>query len=228
MAGPDDYGAAKVACEAAVLAAFGPDRSLIVRPGLIAGPGDVSDRTGYWPMRFARPSNRSAEVLVPDAAGESVQVIDVRDLAPWVVQAAADGRAGIFNAVGASESLTDHLAAAREVAGHTGPVVVAAGEWLTAHGVSPWSGPRSLPLWIGDPEMAGFGARDNSGAVAAGLLLRPVDATLADTLAWELSRAAPAVRRAGLTDEDERVLLTELRPSANRLADRGSAHLESP
>ncbi|MGH9064334.1 MAG: NAD-dependent epimerase/dehydratase family protein [Acidimicrobiales bacterium] len=204
------YGEAKVACERHVLDAFGPDRSLIARAGLIGGPGDTSDRTGYWPLRFARPAGEGGSVLVPDAAGLATQVIDVRDLAAWIVDGASSGLHGIFDATGETVSLPRHLEAAREVAGHSGPVVAATQEWLLARGVQPWMGERSLPLWLPLPEYAGFGSRDGRAARAAGLAPRPLPETLADTLAWEMARDPARVRRAGLSDDDERSLLNAL------------------
>jgi nucleoside-diphosphate-sugar epimerase len=209
----ETYGLAKVACEQVVLSGLGADRALVARVGLIGGPGDVFDRSGYWPLRFARPAADDGSVLVPDAPGLLTSVVDVRDLATWLVQAGARGLSGVFNAFGPAVPFADHLATARRIAGHTGPVVRADGQWLLDQGVQPWMGERSLPLWLTDPEWAGFGARDSSRARAAGLRTRPLAETLADTLAWELERA-PAVRRAGLTDEDERTLLAALRSAA--------------
>jgi 2'-hydroxyisoflavone reductase len=210
MDGMETYGNAKVACEQAVLDAFGGDRALIARAGLIGGPGDVSGRTGYWPWRFARPSTDDATALVPDAAARPTQVIDVRDLAAWIVEAAGGATSGVFNATGDVVPLEEHLATARDVAGHTGQVALAAEEWLLAHEVSPYMGERSLPLWLPMPEYAGFSARDNSAARAAGLRSRPLKETLADTLAWELEHGAGRKRRAGLADDDERSLISEL------------------
>ena len=77
----ETYGQAKVACEQHVLAAFGASRSLIARVGLIGGPGDVFDRSGYWPLRFACPVGPAGRVLVPDVPDLATQVLDVRDLA---------------------------------------------------------------------------------------------------------------------------------------------------
>lgn len=205
------YGEAKVACEQHVLAAFGPGRALIARVGLIGGPGDVFDRTGYWPLRFARPATEDGAVLVPDAPALLTQVIDVRDLAAWLVDAGCHGVAGVFNATGETVLLAQHLELARRVAGHTGSVIRADQQWLLAQGVEPWMGERSLPLWLTDPDWLGFNARDSSKARRAGLLTRPLDQTLADTLAWELSRGPGFVRRAGLSDSDERALLQALR-----------------
>jgi 2'-hydroxyisoflavone reductase len=206
----DTYGNAKVACEQHVLDGFGADRSLIARVGLIGGPGDITDRTGYWPWRFANPAADDGSVLVPDAPDLSTQVIDVRDLATWLVESAAGGRHGIFSATGEAVALPRHLEAARTVAGSAGPMVAAPQDWLLDHGVEPWMGERSLPLWLPLPDYAGFSARDSGAARAAGLVTRPLEATLADTLAWERTRD-PGRRRAGLADDDERSLLRALR-----------------
>ena len=206
----DVYGQAKVACERQVLDAFGPERTLVARVGLIGGPGDHFDRTGHWPLRFARPAAADRSVLVPDAADLPSQVIDVRDLAAWLVDAGSHRTAGIFNVAGETVQLTDHLALARTVIGHTGPVVRADEQWLLSHDVQPWMGERSLPLWLSDPDWRGFNALDSSRARAAGLHTRPLEQTLTDTLAWELTRTPGRVRRAGLTNRDERALLAEL------------------
>lgn len=188
MESMETYGAAKVACEQYVLAGFGSSRSLIVRSGLIGGPGDTFDRTGYWPLRFARPAVSDGRVLVPDAPRLLSQVIDVRDLAAWLVTAAESRLSGVYNATGPTHTFASHLAAARSVAGHTGSVVSVSQEWLLDHDVEPWAGPRSLPLWLPVPEYEGFTARDGSAARALGLASRPLEETLADTLQWELER----------------------------------------
>ncbi len=210
MASMETYGEAKVACEQHVLQAFGPDRALIARAGLIGGPGDVFDRTGYWPLRFARPATKDGAVLVPDAPELATQVIDVRDLAAWLVDAGSRRVAGTFNATGETVLLPDHLDLARDVAGHTGRVVRAGQQWLSEQGVQPWMGERSLPLWLDDSEWLGFNALDSSRARHVGLVTRPLRETLVDTLAWELTRDAAGPRRAGLSDDDERSLLAAL------------------
>ncbi|HEY1654678.1 MAG TPA: NAD-dependent epimerase/dehydratase family protein [Candidatus Tumulicola sp.] len=206
----ESYGPRKVACERAVVEIFGVERSLIVRPGLIGGPGDRSDRSGYWPLRFARPAASDGSVLVPDEPGLLTELIDVRDLALWIASAAETATSGTYNAFGESFSLAHHLEVARLVAGHAGPIVAASSAWLEAHGVQPWMGERSLPLWLPGPEYAGFGARDDSAARSRGLRNRPLDETLADTLAWELTRDSSQPRHAGLSNPDERTLLQEL------------------
>lgn len=206
MESMETYGEAKVACEQFVLDGYAADRSLIARVGLIGGPGDIFDRTGYWPLRFARPAAPDGSVLVPNATTPT-QVIDVRDLSRWLVDAAVNGVRGVYNVTGQTLPLDDHLLIARVVAGHTGHVVAAAPDWLANHGVQPWMGPRSLPLWLNDPDWAGFNARDSTRAQAVGLRTRPLEQTLADTLGWELTRDLARPRRAGLNDADERSLL---------------------
>jgi 2'-hydroxyisoflavone reductase len=103
MASMETHGQGKATCERHVLDGFGPGRSLIARVGLIGGPGDTFDRTGYWPLRFRRPAADGGSVLVPDAPGLAKQVIDVRDLASWLVSTGERSVRGVFNvAVGTS------------------------------------------------------------------------------------------------------------------------------
>jgi 2'-hydroxyisoflavone reductase len=209
-----DYGGAKVAGERAVVDAFGADRSMVVRAGLIGGPGDHTGRTGWWPLRFARAaaSTEPDPVLVPVVPGLDVQPVDVRDLAAWIVASVERGLSGTIDAVGERQSLSDHLAVARRVAGHTGEVVPVDEAWLDAHEVLPWAGPRSVPLWVPVATHGGFGARSGGAGRAAGLVPRPVDETLRDVLAWELSRAGPVgPHGAGLDPDDERDLLAAAR-----------------
>lgn len=205
MATADDYGAAKVAGEEAVVGAFGTERSIIVRPGLIGGPGDPTGRSTYWPRRFARPSSSEGAVLAPDAPQLPTALLDVRDLAAWLVLL-ADGRgAGVYNAAGTSVPLPAHLDAAQRAADHRGSIVAAGEDWLSDRGVAQWAGPRSLPLWLADRDWYGMNARSTDRAVADGLVRRPLDDTLRDAI-----DGGPVVTGAGLTDEDERTLLRDL------------------
>jgi nucleoside-diphosphate-sugar epimerase len=211
MADMSQYGAAKVACERHVLDAVGADRALIVRAGLIGGPGDTSDRTGYWPWRFARAAALARPVLLPDTPNAATRLIDVRDLAQWMLRCAEQRTAGAFNAAGERVTFRQFIDAARRAAGSHCPTVAASSAWLLEQGVAPWAGPRSLPLWVPMATHAGFSTHDCSRAIAAGLVRRPLDDTLCDTLAWELQRQpAPAPRRAGLLDTDEAALLAAL------------------
>lgn len=208
------YGEAKVACERAVLDGVGADHAVIARSGLIGGPGDHTDRTGYWPLRFAHPCMDDGAVLVPAEQDVSTQVVDVRDLALWVVRCVEDSTRGTFNAAGPPTPLRQHLAVARAMAGHTGPLVAMTNEWLVAHEVTEWAGPRSLPLWLSTPGSEGFAARNTDAAVTAGLVCRPLEQTLTDVLAWEVARVPERhglPRRAGLEPADERRLIEDAR-----------------
>ncbi|MEP7034525.1 MAG: NAD-dependent epimerase/dehydratase family protein [Actinomycetota bacterium] len=203
----DSYGEAKVACERLVLEGNGRDKTVIARAGLIGGPGDHTDRTGYWPWRFAHPAAEDGSVLVPVAQDGLTQVVDVRDLARWLVRSIEDSAAGVFNVAGPATPLAEHLRIARAVAGHAGPLVEVTDQWLLEHDVQEWAGQRSIPLWLHTPGWEGFGARSTQAAVGAGLSCRPLEQTLADVLAWEVARVRPRPRQAGLEAEDERQLI---------------------
>lgn len=207
VAGEDyDYGRAKSASEAAVRAGLG-DRAGIVRPGLIVGPGDPSDRFGYWVGRFALAG--SQPVLVPALDGLHAQVIDVDDLAPFIVGRGAERWHGIANATGETVALGALLAAAREVAEHSGAVVEADPDWLSSREVAYWAGPRSLPLWL-PGDMPGFATRRHDVYRSVGGRLRDLRETLVRTLADERERGLDRERRAGLTRAEELELLAEL------------------
>lgn len=192
------YGAAKVACESAIRNADGP--AAIVRSGLIGGPGDWSGRTGYWPWRFAHPVGQ--RVVVPDAPDFPCAVVDVRDLAAWLVTAAERRLDGTFNATGPTTTLGQVLATSARVAGSTATPLPVGRERLAELGVGAWMGPTSLPMWIDDIGWRGFTTLDTALARARDLTTRPLEDTLRDTLAYEEGRTVP--RRAGLTDDEER------------------------
>lgn len=197
-----DYSRAKAAAElaAAGLAA----RVAVVRPGLIVGPGDPTDRFGYWPARFAAAGDEP--VLVPDAAGLRAQVIDVDDLADFLVSAGARAFEGTVNAVGDSHPLADVLDLARRAAGHVGPVRTASAEWLARRGVAHWAGPRSLPLWL-PADMPGFATRSGAAYRAAGGRIRPLPETIARVLDDERERGLARARSAGLERSEELELI---------------------
>jgi 2'-hydroxyisoflavone reductase len=201
------YGALKAGCEEVVRAAFA-ERSLVVRPGLIVGPHDPTDRFTYWPVRLAR----GGTVLAPGRPQRQVQFIDVRDLAEWVVAALERDLAGTFNATGPASPLTmrELLATARVVAESEAELEWVPDEFLVEHGAGAW---KELPLWIpeADPAMAGLMAASNARALRAGLRFRPLDVTLQATLEWARTRPADHAWKAGLTAEREGELLATWR-----------------
>lgn len=202
----DDYGRAKAKAEASVRAVLG-FRAAIVRPGLIVGPGDPTDRFGYWVGRFALAG--AEDVLVPESAGRGAQVIDVDDLAAFVQAIGRERWTGVANAVGDPVPLDRLFADARAAAGRAGAMVPAADDWLEERGVAYWAGPRSLPLWL-PRDMPGFWTRSNAVYRLLGGRLRPLAETLERTLADERTRGLDRERRAGLTRADELALLAEL------------------
>ncbi len=201
-----DYGRAKVAAEAAVRDGVG-ERAAIIRPGLIVGPGDPTDRFGYWVARLARAGD--GPVLAPAGAGRSVQVIDVRDLADALVRVGEQRWTGIANATGMPMPFDAFLHDAVEAADFAGALLRASDEWLHAHEVAYWMGSRSLPLWL-PADMVGFSTRDTAAYRALGGRIRPIADTLHDTLADERTRGLDRERAAGLSRADELALIAEL------------------
>jgi 2'-hydroxyisoflavone reductase len=189
-----NYGALKVLCEQEATDAFGT-RAAIVRAGLIVGPHDPTGRFTYWPHRIAR----GGEVLVPAPPERTVQFVDVRDLAEWMVGLAERGHGGTFNATHAGVSWGELAETCRDVAGSDARFVWVTDTFLGEHEVGEW---MELPLWISDPEMLGLHLADVSLARAAGLRFRP----LAETVRATLDEAEPT-DDAGLKAEREAELL---------------------
>jgi 2'-hydroxyisoflavone reductase len=197
---PSAYADAKVLAERTTRLRLG-SRLLIARPGLIVGPGDPSDRFGYWPARF----DRGGPVLVPTTAERFVQVIDVADLAAWLVRAGRDGFVGTVNAVGAPTPMQDFFRCVAEVTGFDDELVAVDDDVLLAHDVAYWAGPRSLPLWIPVSE-AGFAQRSAVAFTDAGGVTRPLRDTVVRVLEDERARGTDRGRRAGLTSTEERAI----------------------
>jgi 2'-hydroxyisoflavone reductase len=191
------YGALKAACEATVRERC--PRALVVRPGLIVGPWDPTGRFTYWPCRLAA----GGPVVAPAPPDAPAQVIDARDLAGWLVDAAERGLVGTFNAVDLPTTRGELLERCRRAVGGDAELVWVDGDFLASEGVGEW---MELPLWLHDPAYAGMLAVDPSRAFAAGLRTRPLEDTARDTLAW-VSAHQDAGGEAGLDRDKERRLL---------------------
>ena len=179
----ESYGPLKVACERAVQDAFA-GRAVILRPGLIVGPHDPTGRFTYWPSRVAE----GGDVLAPAPPDQAVQLIDARDLAAFALALVERGAEGTFDVVTPAGMLTlgGVLDACREACGSEAAPVWVDERFLLDHAVEPWT---ELPLWTPGEDFAGFQRSDTSRAVAAGLTVRPIAETAADTLAWAATAA---------------------------------------
>jgi nucleoside-diphosphate-sugar epimerase len=194
----EDYGPLKAECERLVQEAFG-ERALVVRPGLIIGPHDPTDRFTYWPRRVAE----GGRVLAPAPPDQPVQFIDVRDLGDWIVAAVEAGGSGVYNATGEPTTFARLLDECMRVSGDA-EIVWVPPERLVEAEVGEW---MELPLWIVTPEFAAMQQTDVSKALRDGLRFRPLEETIRDTLAWDADRTTPRSEGVGLTPERERELL---------------------
>lgn len=199
---PLAYGRMKVGCEQAVRA--GAASATVVRPGLIVGPEDPTCRFGYWPERLAG-TGPDDEVLAGGAPDDVVQVIDVRDLAAWLVDLAEARTVGDFDGVGPVTAIGDLLAQVAQGVGADPRLTWVPSEVLEEQRVAPWMGPRALPLWLPRPEHDGMMSHDPAPSLAAGLATRPVAETARDTLAW--LREHPEAPREALTRDEEAAVL---------------------
>src|SRR5437867_3588423 len=196
------YGPLKALSEREVEKWF-PGKALIIRPGLIVGPGDPSDRFTYWPVRI----DRGGEVLAPGKSSDPVQFIDARDLAEWTIRMAENRETGIYNATGPAKTLgvggmLDGIKAALQ---SDAKFTWVSEEFLTEQKVQPWS---DMPVWTGKDDSV---ARTNiSRALSKGLTFRPLDVTARDTLAWfkSLPEERQSHSKAGLSAEREAEVLS--------------------
>ena len=203
---PARYGPLKTACERVVQRAF-EERGLVLRPGLIVGPHDPTDRFTYWPVRLAR----GGTVLAPAPPDQRVQWIDARDLAEWTVRLVESRVSGVFNAVGPGHRATfaDLIEGCRAPGVEAEPLWVNA-EFLHEHEVGDW---LDLPLWVTRPHTAAILQVSDARARAAGLTCRPLEETARDTLAWARTLRADHTWDAGLSQERERELVEKWRAS---------------
>ena len=201
----ETYGPLKALCEKAVQDLYG-ERALIVRPGLIVGPHDPTDRFTYWPVRVAR----GGDVLAPQKPEAGIQVVDVRDLSEFIIKLIEENASGVYNATGPDYELTigKLLEVSKRISRSEANFRWGSLEFLKQHKVEPWS---DMPTWIPDDEEGlGFSRIDVSKAIAAGLKFRPLEETVRDTLAWAQTRPADHEWRAGLTAEREAQVLAAL------------------
>ncbi len=198
----ESYGNRKALCEQVVEDEL-PGRTLNIRPGLIVGPYDLSDRFTYWPVRL----QRGGTVLAPGIPAAPVQIIDVRDLAEWTIRMIENRQAGIYNATGPEVplSMRQVLETCRQVADTPAEFVWVDDDFLLAQGVTPFT---DLPLWL-----PGFAAAMHqvsiAKALASGHTFRPLAETAADTLAWHNTQPPNAQRMNGITPQRESDLLAK-------------------
>jgi 2'-hydroxyisoflavone reductase len=191
-----NYGALKVLCERAVAKAM-PESHALVRPGLIVGPHDPTGRFTYWPHRIAR----GGDVLVPGPPEQTVQFIDVRDLANWLIDLSEGKAGGSFNAINEGVSWQTLAETCRDVAGSGANLTYVEGDYLAEQGVGEW---MELPLWLHDPEAVGMHRTEVSRAIGAGLTFRPLEDTVRGTL-----DEAETTDAAGMAPEREAELLAD-------------------
>jgi 2'-hydroxyisoflavone reductase len=208
------YGPLKALSEKEAATQF-PRKTTIIRPGLIVGPGDETDRFTYWPVRLAR----GGEVLAPGDGSDPVQIIDARDLAEWTIRMAEARTLGTFNATGPKHPLLMRemlTGIATAIHADAKPIWIPT-DILESEKVEAWS---DMPVWVpARGETAGFAKRSIAKALAAGLTFRPLDTTAAETLTWFKQQPAErqAKLRAGVTPAREEEVLSKWKSkSSNR------------
>lgn len=200
----ETYGPLKALCEKEAQAAF-PEGAIIVRPGLIVGPGDRSDRFTYWPVRV----DRGGEILAPGSPEDPVQIIDARDLAEWMIRMVEERASGVYNATGPIRPMlmAEMLYGIRAVTAGDCSFTWVNADFLAQHKVEAWS---DMPTWVPPTDgMEGFSRVDCSRALAKGLRFRPLADTARETLEWfkELPAERQAKLRSGIDPEREAQVL---------------------
>lgn len=201
------YGGLKALCEQTAEERM-PGRVLTVRPGLIVGPYDYTDRLTYWVRRVSE----GGRVLAPGRPERRVRVIDARDLAAWIIRMVEGEGTGRFNATGAEDNLSfgRMLDICRAASGSDARFAWIDETYLLDRRVQPWN---ELPLWIPRANNGIFEVR-NDKAVAAGLTFRPLDSTVSDTLEWDRARTHDEPLKSGISRDRERELLSDAPHSA--------------
>ena len=179
-----------------------PGKTLIIRPGLIVGPGDETDRFTYWPVRI----DRGGEVLAPGDPNDPVQFIDARDLAEWTIRMVENREIGSYNATGPAKPLGvgGMLDGIKSALNANAKFTCVPAEFLKQQKIEAWS---DMPVWTG--EEAGMARTNINRALAKGLTFRPLAETARDTLAWFKSQSQDrqSKLKAGLTAERETEVL---------------------
>jgi 2'-hydroxyisoflavone reductase len=179
-----------------------PGKTLIIRPGLIVGPRDESDRFTYWPVRI----DRGGEVLAPGNPADPVQFIDARDLAEWTIRMAENRETGIYNATGPAKSLGigGMLDGIKVALKPEATFTFVPHDFLKQQKVEAWS---DMPVWAGDE--LGLSRTKIDRALSKGLTFRPIDVTARDTLSWfkSLPQDRQSHLKAGLTPDREAEVL---------------------
>jgi 2'-hydroxyisoflavone reductase len=198
----ENYGAMKVLCENVVTEVFG-NRALNIRPGLIVGENDWSDRFTYWIHRI----DKGGKVLAPDGKKDRVQFIDVKDLSEWTIKMAEGKKSGLYNATGPDYKLTfeEFINACQKVTGNKAEIIWAKEKFLLDENITPW---MELPMWVTEADQ-GINNIDISKAIKDGLTFRPLEETLRDTLIFDKSRKDYTLR-AGLKAEREAEVISKL------------------
>ena len=201
---PQFYGALKALSEKAAEEAM-PGKVLVIRPGLIVGPGDPTGRFTYWPLRV----KRGGEVLAPGTGEDPAQIIDARDLAKWTIHMVEQQEMGIYNAVGSPMPMRELLAGVKQGVPSDARFTWVPAAFLEKQKVAPW---QDMPVWIpAEGDMLGAGTISSKKAQAKGLTFRPVADTARDTVTWfegltpELQQKFSS--RAGLKPEREQEVL---------------------
>jgi 2'-hydroxyisoflavone reductase len=208
----EHYGALKTFAEQEVAKHY-PGINTVIRPGLIVGPLDRSDRFTYWPVRIAK----GGDVLAPGTGNDAVQFIDARDIAEWTIRVAENRTLGIFNATGPAKPLTfaEMLYGIKAVTTAGAQFLWVTDAFLAEQRIEPWT---HMPVWTPDSTGdVGASRRNISRALAAGLTFRPLAVTAKDTLDWNATRSAQELqiqadaRRAGITAAREAEVLAAWR-----------------
>lgn len=184
--GPETYGPLKAAAEQVAQEIF-KDHCLVIRPGLIVGPHDPTDRFTYWPVRL----DRGGEVLAPGVPDRTVQLIDVRDLARWLVDQVERQVTGVMNAAGPGSQLTmaSFLERCRQAVEAEAELVWIDESFLLDAGVAPWT---EIPLWL-PKDMNAIMQVSIDRALASGLTFRDLEETARDTLSWHRGRPSSEI-----------------------------------